>query len=458
MTFAIPELFVLAGIIGLIGLECWLALKARSWIEVYRPTLFVAVVLAFYALVGPIRAIFSSGEPMNFIGTSGTIYRHLDHRPFLFWGWLGAFAFYGFLLLGFYAFRYRLTPGSRIAKTNLNKINRLGQGLCWIGLVPYSLVNGGYLLNRLNPFANGLNAPFMGWNGLDVAPFDNYFYLAINLLIPGIVIQFAVWLRRRKSLWVVLCWLAIALPIFLSEAFRYRLLLLVFPLILLWFFYCKRRPMLVMLLISMTQFIGLSGTITVARTTMRGLDVDQILSRSPAEIFTASFEEAGVFFTTSAVIKKFPSQFDFIGFEPVVTAILQPVPRSLLKSKPSGSYSRDIPDEIYNLGYKTHAVFLGYGEYYIMFGWPSLVAMSFFLGASLRYLWTWFLWHQYEPLAQCVYLLNSSYLYVVVSRGYLSQVIMLYCFTVFPAVMLYFLTSRFKRRQPSLADGRIGAD
>ena len=39
------ELAVVLGLIGLMGLESLIALRSRSWVQVYRPTLFVAVVL-----------------------------------------------------------------------------------------------------------------------------------------------------------------------------------------------------------------------------------------------------------------------------------------------------------------------------------------------------------------------------------------------------------------------------
>ena len=76
-----------------------------------------------------------------------------------------------------------------------------------------------------------------------------------------------------------------------------------------------------------------------------------------------------------------------------------------------------------------------------MFGWFSVVAAGFLIGALLRQLWTWFLWRQYEPLAQSIYLLSASYLYVVVSRGYLPQVVMLYVFSVLPLFCVYWRLS-----------------
>jgi len=201
--------------------------------------------------------------------------------------------------------------------------------------------------------------------------------------------------------------------------------------------------MLIMLLVFMIVFVGVNGAIGVARTTMRGLDVDKIISHTPSELFVASFEESGVFFTTSALIQAVPSRFPYIGLEPLVTAIAQPIPRSIFPSKPKGAYTSEVPDQIYNGGkWKTHTAFLAYGEYYFMFGWPSVVACSLILGALLKCLWTWFLWRQYEPLAQSCYLLSASYLFVVVSRGYFSQVLMLYGLTVFPLFVVYGLMSR----------------
>ena len=446
MMLSVPEFFIVFSIIALMVFECCLALHSRSWVQVYRPTLFVAVILAFYVLVGPLRAILSAGEVANFIGTSGTIYRETDHRSVLFWGWLGAFIFYGSMLIGFHCCHLELKPHRLITRTNLHQINRLGQVLCLTGLIPYLVVNGGFIFHRLNPFAGGsISQVFMNLQGLNIGGFDNYFYLAINLLIPGIIAQFAVWLRRRKQLWIVLLWLLVATLIFLSEAFRYRILLLAVPLLLLWFFYCKRRPMLVMLLAFMFIFVGVNGAIGAARTTMRGLDLERITAQTPAGLLTASFEEAGVFFTTSLVIDSVPARFPFIHLEPVYSALAQPIPRKFFPAKPDGAYARELPDRIYDVGYATHTAFLNYAEYYIMFGWASLVACSVALGVSLKCLWTWFLWRQYEPLAQACYLLSASYLFVVVSRGYLPQVFMLYGVTIFPLFVMYWLVSQRSR-------------
>ena len=435
------ECLLIFGTISLMSFECWVAIRSRSWVQVYRPTLFVAVVLAFYALVGPLRAILATGEVANFVGTSGTIFRGLDHREMLVWGWLGAFLFYGSVLAGFYLFNPQCRPRRLIVQADLRRTRRWGEFLCWLGLGLYFLVNGGKVFFLLNPFRPDQFTQTVGsFSGLNLGFAVNYFSLSINFLISGILIQFAVWLRSRRGLWVVMLWLLASLSIYLSEAFRYRILFLFIPLLLLWLFYNKRRPMLVMLLIFMVGFVSLNGVIGLARTQVRGLDASKVLDSSPLQIVTSSFEEAGAFFATSAVIKSFPEKYNYLQFEPLYTAVLQPLPRGLFPFKPDGTYASSIPDDIYAEswgGYKTHAAFLAYAEYYLMFGWPSLVIASFLLGVLLRRLWTWFLHRQYEPLAQVVYLLNASYLYVVVSRGYLAQIVVLYFFTVLPAFLVY---------------------
>ena len=435
------ELAVILGLVGLMGLESLIALRSRSWVQVYRPTLFVAVVLAFYALVGPLRAILSTGEAANFVGTTGTIYRRIDHRSFLFWGWLGALVFYGSLLFGFYLTKPKIKPFMAMKAANLSRIRLFGSFLCWFGLAMYLIPNGGRVISLLNPLdPQGFSTSQFGFDGFNVGAFENYFQLSINLLIPGILIQFTAWLRQRKNLAAILAWILLALLIFLSESFRYRILLLVIPMLLLWMFYNKQRPKLVFLLMFMVAFVGLNGVIGLSRTSIRGLDLSRLSQENPISIFNSSFEEAGVFLTTSAVIQSVPEPIAFVGFKPLITAISQPIPRKLFPSKPSGEYSNRLRETIYQ-SKVSFTAYLNYAEYYIIGGWLSLVAISVFLGVLLRRLWTWFLWRQYEPLAQSVYLLNATYLYVVVSRGYFPQVIMLYGLTVMPLVCIYYFLS-----------------
>ena len=165
------------------------------------------------------------------------------------------------------------------------------------------------------------------------------------------------------------------------------------------------------------------------------------MPRAFPEILSSSFEEAGVFFTSSLVLSLVPSTYPHIGAEPIITTLLHPVPRQLLADKPSGDYTYRIQDSIYTTRgrkpWKSHTAFLSFVEYYLIAGWSSLVLISFAFGWLMRKLWTWFLLRQYEPVAQSIYLLNACYLYSVISRGYFPQVVMSYFVIVLPMYLVY---------------------
>ena len=444
MSLSLPEITLIFGLVFLMGLECFKAVQSGSWVQVYRPTLFIAVFLSFYALVGPLRALLAEGEVANFVGTSGTIYRDIDHRAFLVWGWLGAFLFYGFLLLGFYIQSPLLRPVRTTSRLSLDKVRLSGFLLCWLGFCSYLLVKSeSFLLVALGPLFSMESIPVLSW--LSHSFLSNYLLLSANLLIPGVVLQYCVWLRQRTRLYVVIAWFFIASSVFLIDGFRYRILLLVFPIILLWLFYAKKKPRLILFILFMVAFVGLNGAYSVARhigkQNLQGPQYEALARYNPLELLNSSFEEAGVFFTTSAAISKVPAEYPYVGLAPISTALQQPIPRSIYPDKPQGEYSVRLRELIYGKP-DSYTAYLGFAEYYLMAGWPSLVLISFCLGWGLRRLWTWFLWRQYEPLAQSIYLLNACFLYVLISRGYFPQVVMLYCFTLLPAIFIYWLVSR----------------
>ena len=142
MNFSIAEILVISSIIILMAIECINSARSTTWIEVYKPTLFVTLILAFYALFGPLRAIFSSGENPNFVGSSGTIYRMLEHRDVLIFGWIAALVFYSFFLIGFYLIKPR-TSNRRLSRSfnvDLRSARAWGVLFCCIALAAHLYV------------------------------------------------------------------------------------------------------------------------------------------------------------------------------------------------------------------------------------------------------------------------------------------------------------------------------
>jgi hypothetical protein len=423
------EGILVIALLSMFGWELWQGLRSRQWVAVYRPTLFVAVILAYYVVVGPLRAI----------ANEATLYRGLDLRGVLLWGWGATLVFYASLLLGFYASPKSQAPRKLIFHSDPAHLHRLGLRLCQLGLLMFGLVTGTRLIAILNPFAVGLlTRGGFSQRGLDVGAIANYFNYAVNFLIPGTCLMMAASLRQRRHTFTLILWLLAAAGIYTSLGFRYRLVLLAVPVLLLWFMARRKRPSLAVLAAFVAAFITLNGFLGYTRSYGGGLNLTRIEGQTAGDFFDAGFSEATVFFTTAGVIEQTPSRAPHIGAAPFVATLLFPIPRALFPDKPDASYLNDATSQLY--GGEIFAVgsfILNVGEYYLIAGWPSLIALSALLGWLLRRLWNWFLFRQNEPFAQTIYTLSACYLYMVISRGYLPQVVMLFTFSVAPLFWLY---------------------
>lgn len=423
------EGFLVGGLITLMGWEAYRAWSSRYWVALFRPTLIVAVILIYYCLLGPLWGL-SQGVWSD---------RGINLREAMVWGWGGAFVFYLSVLIGFYelpapAFRSRIIP-----VIDPERLYRLGQGLCWLGLGMFTLVSGIQVLALLNPLAaRQLIEGGLDDRGVDVGALANYFVYAVNFLIPGTTLIWASWLISRRHSIGLLIWTLSAVGIYTSLGFRYRLVLIGAPFLLLWYIVRQRRPRLVTISVAAALLIVVSGVIGLTRQYSRGLDLSSLDGITADKVIEAGLHESSVFLTTSGVMQVTPGRYPHVGAKPFVAALLFPIPRILYPEKASADYLVDATVAVY--GGKVRAsgsAILSYGEYFLIAGWPSLVAMSLLFGWLLRCLWNWFLVRYQEPFAQVVYVLTASYLYVVVSRGYLPQVLMLFVFSVAPLFWLY---------------------
>jgi len=432
------ELFLVLSLILLLLNEFLKALQSTSWIDIYKPTLFAGIYLAYYAIFGPLLAI---GGLEAKEGITGTVYHGLDHRNLLYWGWLGALVFYSSLLFGFYAFSQKLPLQNHIVTPVTERVYLIGKRLCLLGLLMFAVVTGNRILVLLNPLAATTASDSQSVIGglIDVGGIVNYFTYAVNFLIPGVCLMFAAWLKQSRHTLPLLFWSLSTILIYISLGFRYRLVLLMLPLVLLVFLRLRRKPSLGFISLFLVAFLTLNGLIGMTRSYGQGLDLTKVEGESTFALISAGLgQEAGVFFTTAGVIEQTPRKIPFIGITPLIATILFPIPRSIFPTKPDASYISNSTIELYGgENYALGTAFLNYGEYYLMAGWPSLVGISCLIGLLLRRLWDWYLPRRDEPFAQVLYLISATFLYVVISRGYLPQVVMLFVFTVAPLFWIY---------------------
>jgi len=179
------------------------------------------------------------------------------------------------------------------------------------------------------------------------------------------------------------------------------------------------------------------GYIGITRQYGRGLDIEKMEESTGEEVMDSGFAEGYIFFTTGLLVGMVPEYFNYIYFDPVIQSITMPVPRALWKGKPSGDYiqiyNRLYGEERYGQG----VAVLNFGEYYLAFGWIGVIIGGFLLGFIYKKLWLWYLNFRNNDYAIVLYTVSVSFIFVIISRGYLPQVTMTFFFCVGPAWLIW---------------------
>lgn len=430
LTFA--EQFWLGALILLFVGDFLNFASQRDPLAVYQPPVFVMAFMSYYCIVGPVQRL------LNNEWTHVTV----NFRYAAVFSWAGATVFYLAVRLGYGLFS-SWTPNRRFVP-GFDQIlaMRIGARLCWAAMAIFAVANGPRVIAYLNPF-NVAGSSFIFSGGLDLGPFANYANQAVNLLIPGTLLQFAGWVRSRQRFLPSLLWTLASMAIFTSLGFRWRIVTLLVPMVLLWFLARGRRPAPAVIAASAFGLVLLSGLIEQTRSYGIGLSLDAASDASTSSFLSTGLNESSVFLVTGGVIENTPSGSPFVGLQPLISALLFPVPRALWQDKNSFEYLVNALSDLFGTTLLAQGqAILNYGEYFLMFGWPSLVLMGLLSGWLLRTLWNWFSVRRSETLAQVTYLCTCSLLYMWVSRGYLPQVALIFAFGSLPLFWFYYRTAR----------------
>ena len=421
-------------LLGLFAADLLRIARSRDPLAWFQPHLFLMAFMAYYLIGGPLDRLIQ-GDWSD---------RGRDFRYALPYALAGGAVFYGAVSLGYHQLR-GWKPLRRFAPSfSEQRAQLLGQRLCWFGFGAYFLANGPRVIAQLNPLT-ARSAVLETAGGLNLGAFANYANNSLNLLIPGVLLLFACWVRQRRQPWSLVIWTLVAVGLFTTLGFRYRVVTLLVPMAILWFLARGRRPSLALLSLGGFGLLLFAGVIGLTRSYGLGLDLTYLQGLNFGELFSSGFQETHVFLITGAVIENTPRTYEFVWLQPLISTLLIPIPSALLPNKGSAEYVFNATQYLFPIGlehFASGAAFMGYAEYYLMAGWVSLAAMGVLLGGLLRCLWNWFSPRRQEVLAQVAYVCACGYLYVVVSRGYLPQVVTLFAFGVAPLFVLYYWQAR----------------
>jgi hypothetical protein len=256
-------------------------------------------------------------------------------------------------------------------------------------------------------------------------------------MIPGVTLLFAYFISTRKGLWWFVIPCLLALGVFITMGFRYRIILLVGALGITFFSYRRIRPSLAVIVSAFAGLIVVMGYLNLSRRYYTGLDTEKLQAASVENAYSRGLDEARIFGITGAVVDYVPAKLPYAGTQPFVSTLLFPIPSTILPNKNSAQYLITTWKGIFGPVHWQGSAMLGFGEYYLAFGWGGVVVLCFITGWYLRKLWNWYDANSSDLFACCVYAVVVTFLYVVVSRGYLPQIVMLFFFSAYPIVFFY---------------------
>jgi oligosaccharide repeat unit polymerase len=427
--FTQQEAFPFLGIV-LVMAFLFLIRRSGGRLWIWSPLSVLCVIYFYYLVLGPAQAVISGD----------TTERLVNMRPFYSSALLGGFISLIFICLGYISNRKR---GKKMQQVpNQDKwVSYYGKWITMLGFILFTISTKGNITQLINPL-DAQSVPERAGGS-----FANYLNLSVNFLITGITLLFIHFVRTKKGL----LWFAIpfvlALGIYTSIGFRYRLILLLGSVVA--SYYLTKRIRLSALVATAGVFllITLMGIINLTRTYNRGLNLESIEQEDSRSFFESGLRESLIFQCTGAAIELVPETYEHVGFQPIISTLLFPIPRAIYPEKASARYLFDFLDHVFG-PYGQGAAMMSFGEYYLAFGWPGLIIGSFLIGWFSRRLWNWFLANQRNPFVIAAYACTVMYLYVVISRGYLPQVTMLFFFSVFPVyAVVYLVKKKIPRRK-----------
>src|SRR5690606_6085645 len=187
---------------------------------------------------------------------------------------------------------------------------------------------------------------------------------SVNFLITGTTLLFIHFLRTKKGL----LWFAIpfvlALGIYTSIGFRYRIILLLGSIVASYYLTKRVRLSALVAMAGVFLLITLMGIINLTRTYNRGLDLTYLDQGESESFFQSGLRESLIFQCTGAAIELVPEEYDHVGFQPIISTLLFPIPRAIYPEKGSARYLFGFLDHLFGR-YGQGAAMMSLGEYYL---------------------------------------------------------------------------------------------
>ena len=277
----------------------------------------------------------------------------------------------------------------------------------------------------------------------------SYFIDLISLLVAASCIAFVGLNRKtglglkKKILFALI--LYFTLIIFIVGGFRYRIGILLLSMATVYHLYPRSRSInyKVFVPLAVVMYLGFA-IMEYSRTYGAGIDLEAAKSVSLSQASEGASESESVCCFSINVIDAYSRNADYIFFEPLLTAVLMPLPRTFFPWKPDGAYLKDI--QIRTLGDASGgAACLSYVEGYISFGIFGVILYGLLVGWLCKKIWINYRNNPESIGAILLLALFNGFCYVWISRGYMAASFNNLIYYVFMPFWLTGLINKFKK-------------
>ena len=213
----------------------------------------------------------------------------------------------------------------------------------------------------------------------------------------------------------------LSLITYIIGGFRFRLVAWIFAIIIPVYLYPKvKRPNYVILAALMfAAYLGFA-IMDKSRVYGKGIDLERASELTFDDASKGAQENEAVYYFSVLSMDDIEKRSDYKFFEPIVNAVLMPVPRFLFPWKPKGDYMNSVM--VHTLGSTgTGAASMMFVEAFLAFSWIGIIVFFYLIGWFAKVVWDNYQKNK-RSIGAIIYLsLFNGFLYTLLSRGYLAQ-------------------------------------
>lgn len=232
---------------------------------------------------------------------------------------------------------------------------------------------------------------------------------------------------QKKWLWFIFYYIIVAC---LFAGTRSRIVFIALSsLIVIYVFPKPKRPNYAILAVLGISMFVLFSIMEHSRNYSRGINMQAVSEMDRKDMTKGAEENNSVYWFSSLVINASNENGEYFYFEPILTAVLMPIPRAIFPWKPNGQYLIDTQNMC--IGNSTGgAAFLYFAEGYISFSWLGVILYGWFLGWLSRRFWDNYRSNQKSIGAVVANAVFTALIYGFISRGYLASSLEMFIYGV----------------------------